>query len=183
MKKWLFIAGAFLFLSTYIYYQRKENKRLEAETERLANNVETLASSLRYRVFRDSIRAAEVSSLVLEVDELKNLRKADAQTIKELRLKPKDVVTIEKVTTEVKDSVVFAVVDSCIRYTDTWTHIEACLPENTLTYSVKDSVQSILHIDYQKRFLWWRWKPCYKLTLIPNNPRSCITSAEVIVMK
>lgn len=58
--------------------------------------------------------------LRLNIEELKELRSADAKLIKDLNLRPKEVeyITTTKVVT--KDSIVFVLKDSSFNYSDKW---------------------------------------------------------------
>ena len=74
---------------------------------RLSDNMKSLCTGLEEYKIRDSLNAVENHVLRLNIEELKELRSADAKLIKELNLRPKEVeyITTTKVVT--KDSIVF----------------------------------------------------------------------------
>ena len=87
--------------------------------------------------------------LRLNIEELKELRSADAKLIKELNLRPKEVeyITTTKVVT--KDSIVFVLKDSCFNYSDKWVDFYANIPDSTFTYEVRDSLSSAISRIYK----------------------------------
>lgn len=156
---------------------------LKKEVKRQKNNVKTLSEDIFFYQLRDSVQCAEIGTLRLTKKELLQLRAADAEVIKELGVKTKDVETIVKTETVVRDTVVFVYKDSCISYSDKWTVIEACLNSGQMNYQFTDSVLTSVYVKYNRRFLWWRWKPEYRTVVVNFNPKAKVNFAESIIME
>ena len=90
------------------------------ESARLSDNMKSLCTGLEEYKIRDSLNVVENHVLRLNIEELKELRSADAKLIKDLNLRPKEVeyITTTKVVT--KDSIVFVLKDSSFNYSDKW---------------------------------------------------------------
>lgn len=61
------------------------------ESARLSDNMKSLCTGLEEYKIRDSLNVVENHVLRLNIEELKELRSADAKLIKELNLRPKEV--------------------------------------------------------------------------------------------
>ncbi len=151
------------------------------EVNRQSNNVKAMAGDIAYYQLRDSLETAVVGALEFKVGELEKYRADDAELIKDLNLRLKDVRTITKINTVTHDSVAFILIDSCFDYKDRWTSFNGCLGGN-FEYSVRDSVASIINVEYQRHFLWWRWRPCYNCEIVNFNPNSHLVYGEATVM-
>ena len=87
MKKWLVIG--LVALVSVIIGLIKYNRKLQKEYERQSGNIAILMKDIKSYKIRDSLNAVSVSALNLTIDELKEYRDDDAQTIKELGIKNK----------------------------------------------------------------------------------------------
>ena len=94
MKKWLFI-GLVALVSVTIGLI-KYNRKLQKECERQSGNIAILMKDIKSYKIRDSLNAVSVSALNLTIDELKEYRADDAQTIKELGIKNKHLEALVK---------------------------------------------------------------------------------------
>lgn len=162
-----------LLAATFLMYRLWQEEK--KESARLSDNMKSLCTGLEEYKIRDSLNVVENHVLRLNIEELKELRSADAKLIKELNLRPKEVeyITTTKVVT--KDSIVFVLKDSCFNYSDKWVDFYANIPDSTFTYEVRDSLSSAISRIYKHRFLWWRWgTKGYKQTIVNHNPRSKI---------
>ena len=165
--------------STFLMYRLWQEEK--KESARLSDNMKSLCTGLEEYKIRDSLNVVENHVLRLNIEELKELRSADAKLIKELNLRPKEVeyITTTKVVT--KDSIVFVLKDSCFNYSDKWVDFYANIPDSTFTYEVRDSLSSAISRIYKHRFLWWRWgTKGYKQTIVNHNPRSKIVYNEIV---
>lgn len=152
-----------------------------SEAQRQASNVESLTRQVRRFTVADSLHAATTQALRLRVSELESVRAADAATIAALQVRPKDVREIVTTVTEVRDTVIYLLRDSCIEYRDRWCDFRACLTDSTLTYTVRDSLTAIVHVEYQRRFLFFRWRPRYAATVVSRNPHSEAIAEAVVI--
>lgn len=168
-----------LLAATFLMYRLWQEEK--KESARLSDNMKSLCTGLEEYKIRDSLNVVENHVLRLNIEELKELRSADAKLIKELNLRPKEVeyITTTKVVT--KDSIVFVLKDSCFNYSDKWVDFYANIPDSTFTYEVRDSLSSAISRIYKHRFLWWRWgTKGYKQTIVNHNPRSKIVYNEIV---
>ena len=94
-----------LLAATFLMYRLWQEEK--KESARLSDNMKSLCTGLEEYKIRDSLNVVENHVLRLNIEELKELRSADAKLIKELNLRPKEVeyITTTKVVT--KDSIVF----------------------------------------------------------------------------
>ena len=168
-----------LLAATFLMYRLWQEEK--KESARLSDNMKSLCTGLEEYKIRDSLNVVENHVLRLNIEELKELRSADAKLIKELNLRPKEVeyITTTKVVT--KDSIVFVLKDSCFNYSDKWVDFYANIPDSTFTYEVRDSLSSAISRIYKHKFLWWRWgTKGYKQTIVNHNPRSKIVYNEIV---
>ena len=126
------------------------------ESARLSDNMKSLCTGLEEYKIRDSLNVVENHVLRLNIEELKELRSADAKLIKDLK-------------------------DSSFNYSDKWVDFYANIPDSTFTYEVRDSLSSAISRIYKHKFLWWRWgTKGYKQTIVNYNPRSRIVYNEIV---
>ena len=154
-----------LLAATFLMYRLWQEEK--KESARLSDNMKSLCTGLEEYKIRDSLNVVENHVLRLNIEELKELRSADAKLIKELNLRPKEVeyITTTKVVT----------------YSDKWVDFYANIPDSTFTYEVRDSLSSAISRIYKHRFLWWRWgTKGYKQTIVNHNPRSKIVYNEIV---
>lgn len=177
--KWIVIAV--LAIATVVLFHTVGE--LSDEVKRQTNNVKSLNDEICYYQFRDSAQCAEITALRLTKNELLQLRNNDATTIKQLGIKTKDVETIIKTETIVRDTVIFVLRDSCLSYQDRWASIEACLNTGEMSYQYSDSVLTCVYVKYNKRFLWWRWRPEYRTVVVNFNPHATVNYSESIIME
>lgn len=94
MKKWMLMAVGILILVIGILI--KYNRGLHSECARHSNNISVLNKEIERYKIQDSLNAVSVSALNLTIDELKEYRADDAQTIKELGIKNKHLEALVK---------------------------------------------------------------------------------------
>lgn len=184
MKHTIIVALLYALLIVALIASLRRVASLRKEFSRASTNVEALSSELeRFRLL-DSLNGVKLATLVFRNSELERLRAADASLIRSLRIKPRDVQNIVKTETLIRDTVVVAVTaDSCFSYSDYWASFDACIPTNQLSYSLRDSLTTILYVHYKRKFLWFRWKPHYETIILNHNPNSTISYSESIIMQ
>lgn len=163
--------------------------------ERSADNIRALSTEVELTKYHDSLTMASAQALRLEASELSDLRNDYARLAKSVGARrSKDVRSVVETESLARDTVYFDLsecvpldrpIDTCINHHDTWCDITLCLCDDTasVTYSVRDSLTTIVYVNYRKRFLWWRWKPEYRATTISHNPRATILSQEATVVE
>lgn len=167
------------------------SSKLRDEKEMHLQNLTTLTSEVRRLKYSDSVSAAQVSALTLRAIDAERLCSQLRKELKIMGIRMKDVANATEVITVNSDTVFVPLVDSirvghrlCYDYTDDWVNFNVCILTDTmaLTYTIRDTVQTIVHIQYQKRFLWWRWKPIFKTTCISKNKHTYIDCINTIVI-
>ena len=199
----LFIAGKwqyFLLIALFgvIAFLIDANKKKTAELERTTNNVETL--NFNFRAYKsgyntglktihgkDSIiqlNAAKVQALTYKNAEYKQFSVLDAQTIKELNLKLKNVQSVTNIGTStlattpiVRDSL------NCLNYKDKFTTILGCFKGDSINLTVenRDSLTTVVSRIPKYHFLWWSWGVrAIQLDIRAQNPNTKFTYLKYI---
>lgn len=177
-----------LLLVGALFIQHRSLTEARQERDRQAQNVRTLTTEARILTFRDSLRAAQVTALVLRNGELEELRAKDAKLIRDLHIRQKDVRTISNLETVIRDTVFLHVEQdgdrdtSMLTFSDRWADLAFCPVDSSVTYCFRDSVTVVQHVAYQRRFLWWRWKPKHTFTVVSHNPRCTLITGVVSIV-
>lgn len=167
------------------------SSQLRDEKEMHLQNLTALTSEVRRLKYSDSVSAAQVSALTLRASDAERLCSQLRQDLKIMGIRMKDVANATEVITVNSDTVFIPLVDSirvghriCYDYTDDWVNFNVCLLPDTmaLAYTIRDTVETIVHVLYQKRFLWWRWKPQYKTTVVSRCPSTEVTGVTSVVI-
>lgn len=167
------------------------SSQLRDEKEMHLQNLTALTSEVRRLKYSDSVSAAQVSALTLRANDAERLCSQLRQDLKIMGIRMKDVANATEVITVNSDTVFIPLVDSirvghriCYDYTDDWVNFNVCLLPDTLelAYTIRDTVETIVHVQYQKRFLWWRWKPQYKTTVVSRCPSTEVTGVTSVVI-
>ena len=181
----LVVMSAMVARSCSLSSQLKDEKKLHLQ------NLTALTSEVRRLKYSDSVSVAQVSALTLRANDAERLCSKLRQDIKIMGIRMKDVANATEVITVNSDTVFIPLVDSirvghrlCYDYTDDWVNFNVCLLPDTmaLAYTIRDTVETIVHVQYQKRFLWWRWKPQYKTTVVSRCPSSEVTGVTAVVI-
>lgn len=195
MKKWIIIGVIALLIGGTIYFQQIRIKKLREEVRVKTNNESVLlGENEMYRV-NDSLQAVSVGVLTLKLKDYERFRSEDAAVISQLRGKLKDaetLITMQSVTIQEFEGMA---VDTVIKWrdrppepgrrmeaSDQWGSVwcEVIGDEFKAGYSSVDSLYAKRHVEYQKRFLWWKWKPQERWEFMNANPNNKILGGEVI---
>lgn len=204
MKKYLIIAAIALAVSAVvtIWVQRSRINTLTGERDKYRTNTETLLQEVfRYQT-KDSLNAAKVGVLKLKLSEFEKYRASDAELIKTLQTKNRDLErvtttqmeTINELRANVRDSIVYLPGDTvttvlrCIEYSDKWVDFDGCIINNTFSGKIitRDSLLITESVQY-KRWLGFLWKTKRiknrEFDIVSKNPNSKITGFEVITIE
>ena len=138
------------------------SSQLKDEKEMHLQNLTDLTSEVRRPKYSDSVSAAQVSALTLRASDAERLCSQLRQDLKIMGIRMKDVANATEVIMVNSDTVFIPLVDSvrvghrlCYAYTDDWVNFDVCLLPDTLAlaYTIRDTVETIVHIHYKKRFL------------------------------
>ena len=199
MLRKLTIAAAIILAVAFAFYlQGKKIERLTAERDRYKGNTETLLSDIeQYRV-RDSLSAARVLSLELSVKEYERFRAEDAQLIRELKGRNRDLSAVNKTqektifdllaapkdTMIVRDSVLTPAV--AVHCGDAWYDFDGLLTPEEFTGSLttRDTLIVAESVKY-RRFLWWKTKKVKdrRVDVVAKSPHTTIMGVEHVVIE
>ncbi len=204
MKKYLIIAAIALAVSAVvtIWVQRSRINTLTGERDKYRTNTETLLQEVSRYQTKDSLNAAKVGVLELKLSEFEKYRASDAELIKTLQTKNRDLErvtttqmeTINELRATVRDSVVYLPGDTvttvlrCIEYSDKWVDFDGCIINNTFSGKIitRDSLLITESVQY-KRWLGFLWKTKRiknrEFDIVSKNPNSKITGFEVITIE
>lgn len=204
MKKYLIIAAIALAVSAVvtIWVQRSRINTLTGERDKYRTNTETLLQEVSRYQTKDSLNAAKVGVLELKLSEFEKYRASDAELIKTLQTKNRELErvtttqmeTINELRATVRDSVVYLPGDTvttvlrCIEYSDKWVDFDGCIINNTFSGKIitRDSLLITESVQY-KRFLNFLWKTKRiknrEFDIVSKNPNSKITGFEVITIE
>lgn len=205
MKKYIIIAAIALAVAAVvtIWVQRSRINQLTGERDKYRTNTETLLQDVfRYQT-KDSLNAARVGVVELELSEYKKYRESDAELIKSLQLKNRELQnvtsaqmeTITKLNGNVRDSIVYlpgdttTIVLKCVDISDPWFSLNGCATPDgkfTGTFINRDSILIVETIEY-KRFLNFLWKTKKiknrDFRIISRNPHTKILGFEVVTIR
>jgi hypothetical protein len=204
MKKYLIIAAIALAVAAVvtIWVQRSRINQLTGERDKYRTNTETLLQDVSRYQTKDSLNAAKVGVLELKLSEFEKYRASDAELIKTLQTKNRELErvtttqmeTINELRATVRDSVVYLPGDTvttvlrCIEYSDKWVDFDGCIKNNTFSGKIitRDSLLITETVQY-KRWLGFLWKTKRiknrEFDIVSKNPHTKITGFEVITIE
>lgn len=178
--------------------QHAKIKRLTEERDRYRSNTEILLQNVETYQTKDSLNAAKVGVLELKLSEFEKYRTSDAELIKTLQTKNRDLEavttaqmkTIIELRGTVRDSIVYlpgdTVVLRCVDISDPWFSLKGCTTpdgEFTGTFINRDSILIAETVQY-RRFLGFLWKTkkikSREIDIISRNPHTKIIGVEYI---
>lgn len=202
MKKYLIIAAIALAVSAVvtIWVQRSRINTLTGERDKYRTNTKTLLQEVSRYQTKDSLNAAKVGVLELKLSEFEKYRASDAELIKTLQTKNRELErvtttqmeTINELRATVRDSIVYlpgdttTIVLKCVDISDPWFSLKGCTTpdgEFTGTFVNRDSILVAATVQY-KRFLGFLWKTKKiknrEIDVISRNPHTKIMGVEYI---
>ena len=204
MKKYLIIVAIALAVAAVvtIWVQRSRINQLTGERDKYRTNTETLLQDVSRYQTKDSLNAAKVGVLELKLSEFEKYRASDAELIKTLQTKNRDLErvtttqmeTINELRATVRDSIVYLPGDTvttvlrCIEYSDKWVDFDGCIKNNTFSGKIitRDSLLITETVQY-KRWLGFLWKTKRiknrEFDIVSKNPHTKITGFEVITIE
>lgn len=204
MKKYIIIAAIALAVAAVvtIWVQRSRINTLTGERDKYRTNTETLLQEVSRYQTKDSLNAAKVGVLELKLSEFEKYRASDAELIKTLQTKNRELEavttaqmeTITKLRGTVRDSIIYLPSDTvttvlrCVDYCDKWVDFDGCIVNNTFSGKIvtRDSLLITESVQY-KRFLNFLWKTKRiknrEFDIVSKNPHTKITGFEVITIE
>lgn len=205
MKKAYIIAAIALAVSAVvtIWVQRSRINTLTGERDKYRTNTETLLQEVSRYQTKDSLNAAKVGVLELKLSEFEKYRASDAELIKTLQTKNRDLErvtttqmeTINELRATVRDSVVYLPGDTvttvlrCIDIVEPYFELHGCTTPAgvfTGTHINRDSLLIAETVQY-KRWLGFLWKTNKiknrQIDVVSKNPATKILGVEFITIE
>ena len=194
LSKYLLVAV--LLLSGIVYIQYRRNVHLANERDRYQANNTALLSEVRRMRIDSTTLAVDTKGLRLTVEEYKRFRAQDAETIKKLGVKIKNLEAAAKHQLEVEGPI-DAVVKDTVFIRDTVPllrqKVEMITPHIQLTRMIEDSrlkgqirvpvtLNQAIWVEYKG---WWFWKRVKAIhqSISSDNPYVDIKYTEYIQMQ
>ena len=201
MKKYIGLAVAAVVVAAIValVVQHGKIKHLRAERDTYQTNTQVLMEDVTRYQTRDSLNVATIGVLELKLDEFRKYRAEDAELIKSLKVKNRDLEavttaqmqTITDLRAELKDSIVYLPGDTvervvkCIEYRDRYLDVVGCIIDNVFSGEVvsRDSLTIVNTVQY-KRFWGFLWKTKKvknrQIDVVSKNPHTQIMGVEYI---
>lgn len=186
-----------------IWVQRTKIEKLTDERNRYRGNTETLLQDVETYKTKDSLNAAKVGVLELKLSEFERYRASDAELIKNLQTKNRDLErvtttqmeTINELRATVRDSVVYLPGDTvttvlrCVDIVEPWFELHGCAtPDGQFTgaHINRDSLLIVETVQY-KRWLGFLWKTKKiknrQIDVVSKNPATKILGVEFVTIE
>ena len=205
MKKYLIWAAIAMVVAAVatIWVQRTKIEKLTDERNRYRGNTETLLQDVETYKTKDSLNAAKVGVLELKLSEFEKYRASDAELIKTLQTKNRDLErvtttqmeTINELRATVRDSVVYLPGDTvttvlrCIDVVEPYFELHGCTTPAgvfTGTHINRDSLLIVETVQY-KRWLGFLWKTKKiknrQIDVVSKNPATKILGVEFVTIE
>lgn len=205
MKKYLIIAAIALAVSAVvtIWVQRSRINTLTGERDKYRTNTETLLQEVSRYQTKDSLNAAKVGVLELKLSEFEKYRASDAELIKTLQTKNRELErvtttqmeTINELRATVRDSVVYLPGDTvttvlrCVDIVEPYFELHGCATPDgqfTGTHINRDSLLIVETVQY-KRFWGFLWKTKKiknrEIDVVSKNPATKILGVEFVTIE
>lgn len=205
MKKYLIIAAIALAVAAVvtIWVQRSRINQLTGERDKYRTNTETLLQDVSRYQTKDSLNAAKVGVLELKLSEFEKYRASDAELIKTLQTKNRDLErvtttqmeTINELRATVRDSVVYLPGDTvttilrCVDIVEPYFELHGCATPDgqfTGTHINRDSLLIVETVQY-KRWLGFLWKTKKiknrEIDVVSKNPATKILGVEFVTIE
>lgn len=205
MKKYLIWAAIAMVVAAVatIWVQRTKIEKLTDERNRYRGNTETLLQDVETYKTKDSLNAAKVGVLELKLSEFEKYRASDAELIKTLQTKNRELErvtttqmeTINELRATVRDSVVYLPGDTvttilrCVDIVEPWFELHGCATPDgqfTGTHINRDSLLIVETVQY-KRFWGFLWKTKKiknrEIDVVSKNPATKILGVEFVTIE
>ena len=176
---------------------------MTGERDKYRTNTETLLQEVSRYQTKDSLNAAKVGVLELKLSEFEKYRASDAELIKTLQTKNRELEavttaqmeTINELRANVRDSIVYLPGDTvttvlrCIDIVEPWFELHGCTTPAgvfTGTHINRDSLLIAETVQY-KRWLGFLWKTNKiknrQIDVVSKNPATKILGVEFITIE
>lgn len=174
-----------LLLKTHIDHLH-ERQEMRARISQLQQTLAHSTIELLRDTIRDSIPVVTQHVVTIDKTDYKKME-ADEELIRDLKLRIGQVESENRTLLATQGQVVFKTAadsDSILRYADHWCNFTYQIKPRALSYSVRDSLTTIVSRTYKHKFLWWRWgTKGYQVHIVNHNPNATILYNRYIKVK
>lgn len=199
MKKYLTISivVAFLLVLTTVVIQERKISQLTSERDKYKQNTESLLEQTETYKVRDSLNAAKVGTLELTIKELEKFRAQDAELVRDLKAKNRDLDelnkaqmrTIQELSCVPHDTVIridsIPITAKAVHCGDEWYTFDGLMTDDRFTGTMTSRDELVLTetIRY-KKFLFWKTRKILdrEMEAVSRNPHTTITQLEHIII-
>jgi hypothetical protein len=196
-KNYIILGALLLCMIVTIISQDRKIRELTDERDKYKSNTEALLADCQQFQVRDSLYAARVGSLELTVKEFEKFRAQDAELIKDLTGRNRDLEQLNKAQAQTiirlqdipRDTVIL--VDSipvkakAVHCGDAWYDFDGLMTEDKFSGTLvnRESLLFTETVKY-KKFLFWKTGKVKdrQLDAVSLNPHTTITSLEHIII-
>ena len=179
-----------MILSAFATWEYSLIRKATAEKKRLSSNVEALLSDIEVYRIMDSINVSSVQSLSLKLSDYKRFREQDAEMIKKLNFKIKNLESVSKssiasnykiktITEEIqRDSI------RIFNYKTPYIDIEGKFEHDSVSMNISsfDTLFQVVH-RVPRKFLFLRvGTKAIRQEVLSTNPHTNITYSEYITI-
>lgn len=195
LKPAAIVAVVILSMAAIISYQHNTIQKVTKDRDTYRNNTYGLMSNIE-ELRKDSMEQAyQIQALSLTVDEYKEYRAEDMQTIKSLKLQLKNITTVSKQSLEVNVPIAVPIIKEKPQIEPTPINVQlhnehisfiGTVSNDSLTAKIQVPIQltQIVHKVPKHKFLWWSWG-CkgIKQIVVSNNPYVNLKYSEYIELR
>lgn len=199
MKKYLTISiiVAFLLVLTTVVIQERKISQLTSERDKYKQNTESLLEQTETYKVRDSLNAAKVGTLELTIKELEKFRAQDAELVRDLKAKNRDLDelnkaqmrTIQELSCVPHDTVIridsIPITAKAVHCGDEWYTFDGLMTDDRFTGTMTSRDELVLTETVRyKKFLFWKTRKILdrEMEAVSRNPHTTITQLEHIII-
>lgn len=192
IKKYLYIIIAIAIVVFAIHYVSlvNENEKLSKENDVKTENINILNSTLKVFKIGDSINCSKISSLTYSKAEYERYRGEDMETIKQLKLKLKNVNSVTNIETTTIDTIIqklYVKNDSvkCFKYQTEFIELDGCVNDSNvnLNYKTNEKLKVIVNTRYKHNFLFWHWGfKIEDMVVLSKNPKTIVNKIDYVIV-
>lgn len=186
-----------LLFNGVIFFQRQQIHKLTEERNTYQSNTYSLLSDMEVLKNDTAMKAYQVQTLNLSLDEYKKYREDDAKAIEDLKIKLKRVTAAAQQEIEIKASIKTIIRDSIVHdtvpriiqamsFTNKHISFVGSIKNDSLTANINVPIKlsQVLYKVPKHKFLWWSWGcKAVKQVIATNNPYVNINYSEYIEIK
>lgn len=200
VRKCLVATAALLAVAFAFWCQHRKVEKLTRERDRYRTNTESLMGDVERFKVRDSLSAAKVRAMELSVEEFERFRAEDAELIRSLRARNRDLQSVSQAQTQMiielrataRDTIIIrdsVKVPALVLHTgDAWYDFDGVLDGRAFEgkLSTRDSLLISETVQY-RRFLGFLWKTSKvknrEVEAVSKNPHTEILGLDFVFIE